>query len=63
MPNHYHLLIRPEEDGSLSPFIQAVFNGYVQAFNIQEKRSGTLFEGSAKIKLIYRNESFLHIPR
>jgi putative transposase len=63
MPNHYHLLLRLEEDSALSPFIQAVFNGYVQAYNQQEKRSGTLFEGRAKIKLIYQNDYFLHIPR
>ena len=61
MPNHYHLLLRLEEDGVLSPFIQAIFNGYVQAFNLQEKRSGTLFEGRAKINLIHQNDYFLHI--
>jgi REP element-mobilizing transposase RayT len=63
MPNHYHLLLRPELDGVLSQFIQTVFNGYVQAFNVQEKRSGTLFEGRAKIKFIHQNEYFLHISR
>jgi REP element-mobilizing transposase RayT len=63
MPNHYHLLLRLEEDGVLSPFIQAIFNGYVQAFNVQEKRSGTLFEGRAKIKLIHQNDYFLQVPR
>jgi len=35
----------------------------VQAFNQQQGRSGTLFEGRAKIRLIYRNDYFLHIPR
>ena len=63
MPNHYHLLVRLEADGTLSSFIQRVFNSYVQAFNVQENRSGTLFEGRAKIKLIHRNDYFLHIPR
>jgi putative transposase len=63
MPNHYHLLVRLEADGTLSSFIQRVFNSYVQAFNVQENRSGTLFEGRAKIKLIHQNDYFLHIPR
>ena len=26
MPNHYHLLLRPEQDGVLSRFIQRLFN-------------------------------------
>ena len=63
MPNHYHLLIRLEEDGILSSFIQRVFNSYVQAVNQQQVRSGTLFEGRAKIKLIHQDNYFLHIPR
>jgi putative transposase len=25
MPNHYHFLLRPEEDGALSPFVQRLF--------------------------------------
>ncbi len=43
MPNHYHFLLRPEEDGALSRFIQRLFNSYTQAFNKQQGRSGTLF--------------------
>lgn len=61
MPNHYHLLLRPDKDGVISSFTQAVFNGYVQAFNVQEKRSGTLFEGRAKVKCINKNEYFMHL--
>jgi REP element-mobilizing transposase RayT len=36
MPNHYHFLLRPEEDGCLSLFIQRLFNSYTQAFNKQQ---------------------------
>lgn len=43
MPNHYHFLLHPQEDGVLSRFIQRLFNSYTQAFNKQQKRSGTLF--------------------
>ena len=39
MPNHYHFLLRPEEDGVLSQFIQRLFNSYTQAFNKQQGRS------------------------
>ena len=48
MPNHYHFLLEAEDAADISAFIQRVFNGYVQAFNKQQHRSGTLFEGRAK---------------
>jgi putative transposase len=48
MPNHYHFLIGVDKDGELSRFLQRLFNSYSQAFNRQQARSGTLFEGRAK---------------
>jgi len=63
MPNHYHFLLRPEEDGALSPFIQRLFNSYTQAFNRQQRRSGTLFEGRAKSILVDTDEYVLHLCR
>ena len=63
MPNHYHFLLRPEEDGSLSPFIQRLFNSYTQAFNKQQHRSGTLFKGRVKSILVDTDEYALHLCR
>ena len=63
MPNHYHFLIRVEADGELSPFIQRLFNSYTQAFNRQHHRSGTLFEGRAKSKLIDEDSYVVHLVR
>ena len=48
MPNHYHFLLRSEANDSISRFIQTLFNSYVQAFNQQQGRTGTLFQGRAK---------------
>lgn len=45
MPNHYHFLIRQETELPLSKFINVTFNAYVQALNLQQGRTGTLFEG------------------
>jgi REP element-mobilizing transposase RayT len=45
MPNHYHFLLRQETDQALSRFINLLFSTYVQALNIQQERTGTLFEG------------------
>ena len=52
MPNHYHFLLRQETDEPLSKFIGVLFNSYVQALNIQQGRSGTLFEGRFRHKCV-----------
>ena len=63
MPNHYHLLLREDGVIPVCKFIQSVFNGYVQAINKQLKRSGTLFEGRFKKKLIEKHEYLIHLCR
>ena len=63
MPNHYHFLIRVDSDDKLSPFIQRLFNSYTQAYNRQQKRSGTLFESRAKSKLVPEDKYLLHLVR
>lgn len=52
MPNHYHFIVGVDQNGALAPFLQRLFNSYSQAFNRQQNRIGTLFEGRAKSKLI-----------
>ena len=63
MPNHYHFLLRPEGDEALSRFIQRLFNSCSQAFNRQQGRSGTLFEGRAKSILVDEERYILHLCR
>ncbi|MFB0534576.1 MAG: transposase [Anaerolineae bacterium] len=63
MPNHYHFLLRPEEDRALSRFIQRLFNSYTQAFNKQQGRSGTLFGGRAKSVPVDTDEYVVHLCR
>ena len=63
MPNHYHFLLCPGSDGELSRFIQRLFNSYTQAFNKQQGRSGTLFEGRAKSILVDTDEYIIHLCR
>jgi len=52
MPNHYHFVLRQNENGSISRFLQTTFNAYSQAINKELQRSGTLFESRAKGILI-----------
>lgn len=63
MPNHYHLLLRQEEGGSISRFLQTTFNTYVQALNKEQGLSGALFEGSAKSVLIDSESSIVRVVR
>ncbi len=63
MPNHYHLLLRPEKDGAVSPFLQRLFGGYTQALNRQHARTGTLFEGRARTIFVDTEPYVLHLCR
>jgi REP-associated tyrosine transposase len=63
MPNHYHLLIRQETEQPLSKFVNVLFNRYVQAVNMQQGRSGTLFEGRFRHKRVERWEYLIHLCR
>ena len=62
MPNHYHLLLTPRFDNSVSKFMKKLNIGYAKYFNERYKRKGTLFEGRYK-SIIVKNEShFIHLP-
>ncbi len=50
MPNHYHFLLRQETPEPFSKFIKVLFSAYVQALNMQQGRTGTLFEGRFRYK-------------
>ena len=63
MPNHYHFLQRQETDVPLSKLIGVVFSAYVQAVNIQQKRSGTLFEGRFRHKEIDKEAYLVQLCR
>ena len=52
MPNHYHIVLLQNEGGSITRFLQTVFNGYTQSINNELNWSGTLFESRAKGILI-----------
>jgi len=63
MPNHFHLLIRQKTGGSISKFLQTSFNAYTQAVNVQQKRSGTLFQGRARARRIDDDSDALQLVR
>ena len=52
MTNHVHLLCTPKREGAISQMMQALGRRYVQYFNFEYRRSGTLREGRFKSYLI-----------
>ncbi len=62
MPNHYHLLLHERIEGGVVEFMKRLGNAYTKYFNIKNSGSGYVFQNSAKIIRIVRNEHYLHIP-
>jgi len=55
MPNHFHFLIFTQKDFSSLIFgnaLKTMLSSYSQAINIQEKRTGSLFQQNTKAKCL-----------
>lgn len=63
MSNHYHFLLRQETDEPLSKFAGVLFNVYAQAVNLQQGRTGTLFEGRFRHKCVDKWEYLVTLCR
>jgi REP element-mobilizing transposase RayT len=63
MPNHIHLLLRQNEPGAISQYMGRVCKSYAQAINKRMSRSGHLFEGKYKSKLIDDISYLNHLSR
>lgn len=59
MTNHFHLLIRQEVDGGITKFMRKLGVGYSMYFNIRYERSGALFGGLFKSKLIGTDDNYM----
>ncbi len=58
MDNHLHLLLTPRRERGVPLMMQAVGRSYVRSFNLQQGRSGTLWEGRYRSTLI-QSERYL----
>ncbi|MFZ3011692.1 MAG: transposase [Minisyncoccia bacterium] len=59
MPNHFHLIVRQEVDGGITKFMRKLGVGYSMFFNIKYHRTGALFGGLFKSKLINADDTYL----
>ncbi len=63
MTNHVHLLITPNTAHGISKVMQTIGRYYVQYFNYQYQRTGTLWEGRYKATLIDSEDYLLRCSR
>lgn len=63
MPNHFHLLILVKREEEVLTALKKLFLSYSKSFNKETNRSGTLFEGRYKSKLVPDNDYLLHLTR
>ncbi len=63
MPNHYHLLLKPERDDSVSQLMRSLANSYSQALNQRLHRRGPLFQGRFCAIWVDRDEYLTHVAR
>ncbi len=63
MANHIHLLATPGAEDSISKVFQSVGRRYVQYFNFQHKRSGTLWEGRYRATVVDSERYLLTVMR
>ncbi|MDO8589717.1 MAG: transposase [bacterium] len=60
-PNHFHFILKQLEDGGIAKFMQKLLGGYTYYFNQRHARSGSLFQGTFKSKLINHDDYFRKI--
>jgi len=63
MSNHVHLLMTPNSGDGIGKVMQSLGRYYVQYFNYQYKRTGTLWEGRYKSTLLDSEEYLLTCSR
>ena len=61
MPNHYHLLLHERTPGGISKFMQRLSTAYTMYFNEKYERSGALFQGRFKSKLVDDDEYIIKV--
>ncbi|MFH1826948.1 MAG: transposase [bacterium] len=63
MPNHYHFVLKELENNGIRRFISRFQMSFAWLYNKRVKRSGSVFQGRFKAKLIKNDQVLLHIVR
>lgn len=60
-PNHFHLILKQNNDKGIEKFMQKLGTSYTKYFNNKNKRAGILFQDKFKSKHIKNNEYLLYL--
>src|SRR3989344_8907196 len=63
MPNHFHLLIKQNDQKVIEHFMRSLATRYSMYFNKKYKRVGKLFQGHYKAVLVSDDRQLLHLSR
>jgi putative transposase len=63
MPNHFHLVLWPHEDGDLGRFMQWLLTSHVRRYHRHYDSSGHVWQGRFKAFPIQQDEHYLSVVR
>lgn len=63
MPNHFHFLLRQNEENGISKFMAVFLNSYTRYFNTKKERVGPLFLDQFKAVRIEDDSQLIHVMR
>ena len=63
MPNHFHLLVKQLEKGSMEGFMRSLATRYSMYFNKKYSRVGSLFQSIYKAVMVSDDNYLLHLSR
>jgi len=63
MPNHFHLLLKQNQENGLTSFVRNFQISYTRYFNVKRKRIGPLLQGQFKAVRIETDDQLLHVSR
>ncbi|MBN2895710.1 MAG: transposase [Campylobacterales bacterium] len=63
MPNHFHLLLVPQREGSLSRLMQWVMTSHVRYYHKKNQTSGHIWQGRYKSFLVEREAYYVTLIR
>lgn len=63
MPNHFHLLLSPEREGSLSRMMQWLMTSHVRYYHRKNKTSGHVWQGRYKSFMVEKDSYYIGVMR
>lgn len=63
LPNHFHLLVKQNQEEGISQYLRIFQNSYAKYFNTKNDRTGPVYQNRFKAVLIENDHQLLHVSR